>query len=297
MNEIKDPLYVQPTSDIGFHWIFCKEGNEEVVLQLLNILIDDKEIVSFTRIDPVHTVNADASFRFDLYCKCSDDSRIIVECQKRSNRENFMKRAFAYSAMAVSDMLEKGLDYEYSKVYFIGLLNYNQFPKRKQAITKVRLYTEEDHVLANDNYLQIFVELRKLPKETGNDFPTLFLKAIRDLGKSEAEDKKYADKRLDALLKAANYTNLPQDQKDEYKKYMTTERDTQEYWEEQCSDARIEGFAEGVAQGKEEGREEGEAKGRSDSKLEIARAMKTDGVEVNVIIKYTGLTEEQIKTL
>ena len=50
-------------------------------------------------------------------------------------------------------------------------------------------------------------------------------------------------------------------------------------------------------EGRAEGRAEGEAKGRTDSKLEVAKAMKADGVDVNVIVKYTGLTEEQIKEL
>ena len=71
MNKEIDPKYVKPTSDIGFHWIFCKEGNDEVVLQLLNACIQEKEIVSFERLETEHCVNADTMFRFDLYCKCS----------------------------------------------------------------------------------------------------------------------------------------------------------------------------------------------------------------------------------
>ena len=34
-NDFEDPKYVAPTSDIGFHWVFGKEGNEELVVQLL----------------------------------------------------------------------------------------------------------------------------------------------------------------------------------------------------------------------------------------------------------------------
>ena len=44
-NDFEDPKYVAPTSDIGFHWVFGKEGNEELVVQLLNACIDDKEIL------------------------------------------------------------------------------------------------------------------------------------------------------------------------------------------------------------------------------------------------------------
>ena len=100
---------------------------------------------------------------------------------------------------------------------------------------------------------------------------------------------KYTDERLDALLKAASYPSLSEEKQKEYKNYMTTEQDTLDYVEEQISDARIEGFTAG----KEEGREEG----RADSKLEIAKAMKDDGVDINVIVKYTGLTEDRVKQL
>lgn len=78
------PTYFRPTSDVGFHKIFCTEGNDELVIQLLNAVIDDKTILSFERLDPVHTVNTETYCTFDIYCKCDDGERIIVECQNRS---------------------------------------------------------------------------------------------------------------------------------------------------------------------------------------------------------------------
>ena len=41
----------------------------------------------------------------------------------------------------------------------------------------------------------------------------------------------------------------------------------------------------------------GEAKGRAKEKLEIARNMKKDGVDLNVIAKYTGLSAKDIERL
>ena len=181
--EFEDPKYVAPTSDIGFHWVFGKEGNEELVVQLLNACIDDKEILSVKRLNTEHVVNAETTFRFDLYCECSDGSRVIVECQNYNRRQNFLKRALVYSAMAITDQLKPKLDYKIDKVYFIGLLNYNQFPNSKRAITQVGLFTKGDYQPVCEDFLQIFVELRKLPAETDGDFSTLFLSAIRDLGR------------------------------------------------------------------------------------------------------------------
>ena len=155
------PTWFRPTSDVGFHKLFCSEGNDELVLQLLNAVINEKTIVSFKRLDPYHQINIDAHSTFDLYCTCDDGSRVIVECQKGDRNRNFMNRALAYSAMAILDQAKDRWQYKFDKVYFVGLLNYIAWKERSQAITEIALYTSDDHTLANDNYLQIFVELPK----------------------------------------------------------------------------------------------------------------------------------------
>ncbi len=48
---------------------------------------------------------------------------------------------------------------------------------------------------------------------------------------------------------------------------------------------------------KREGRQEGKIEGASERTMEIAREMKKDKQSVEVIMKYTGLTREQIESL
>ena len=57
--------------------------------------------------------------------------------------------------------------------------------------------------------------------------------------------------------------------------------------------AKREGKQEGLA----EGIEIGMAKGMNQRSLEIARKMLADGVDINLIMKYSGLTQEQIENL
>ena len=61
--------------------------------------------------------------------------------------------------------------------------------------------------------------------------------------------------------------------------------------------ARGEGHLEGHAEGLEEGRAEGINIGAEQTKTDIAKQMKRDGVPVPTIMKYTGLTEEEIGKL
>ena len=45
------------------------------------------------------------------------------------------------------------------------------------------------------------------------------------------------------------------------------------------------------------GREEGLAKGRAEERIEIARNMKADGMSIELIQKYSGLSPEEIAQL
>ena len=57
--------------------------------------------------------------------------------------------------------------------------------------------------------------------------------------------------------------------------------------------AKQEGKQEGLAEGMELGME----KGMNQKALDIARNMLADDVDINLIMKYSGLTQEQIEKL
>ena len=55
------------------------------------------------------------------------------------------------------------------------------------------------------------------------------------------------------------------------------------------STAKFEGREEGLAEGREEGRVE--------ERLETARRMRSDGLSMEMVVRYTGLSEEEINNL
>ena len=61
--------------------------------------------------------------------------------------------------------------------------------------------------------------------------------------------------------------------------------------------AKREGIAEGKEIGMKEGMEKGRAEGMNQRSLDIARNMLADGVDINLIMKYSGLTQKQIEKL
>ena len=53
----------------------------------------------------------------------------------------------------------------------------------------------------------------------------------------------------------------------------------------------------GIREGKEQGKKEGKKEGKRLKAIEIAKNMLKDKKDLNEIIKYTGLTEDEIKKL
>lgn len=61
--------------------------------------------------------------------------------------------------------------------------------------------------------------------------------------------------------------------------------------------ARREGKEEGLAEGMEKGLAEGMEKGMSQRSLEIARTMLAKGMDAEMVMEITGLSESQLKQL
>ena len=60
---------------------------------------------------------------------------------------------------------------------------------------------------------------------------------------------------------------------------------------------RDQGYRDGLSQGKAEGKIEGFSQGKIENKKEIAKNMLNEGIDINIIIKCTGLTNEDINAL
>ena len=61
--------------------------------------------------------------------------------------------------------------------------------------------------------------------------------------------------------------------------------------------AREEAMEQGIKQGRIEGIAQGEASGRAAEKIEMARAMKSEGIDAETIAKVSGLSAEEIEKL
>ena len=95
------------------------------------------------------------------------------------------------------------------------------------------------------------------------------------------------------LAEIADVNTLTQEEHEKYDSSIKVLRDNIAVYQGAMQKGRAEGRVEGRVEGREEGREEG----RVEEKLSIARTMKSDGLPIETIIKYTGLSADEISSL
>ena len=93
------------------------------------------------------------------------------------------------------------------------------------------------------------------------------------------------DKVFDRLFEEAEIAKFTPQELREYEASKMAYRDIKN----SIDTAKQEGLAEGMELGME--------KGMNQTALDIARNMLADGVDINLIMKYSGLTQEQIDKL
>ena len=158
--------YIIPTSDWGFKRLFGSEINKGLLIGLLNRIIDDRVIEDLEYLDrdvfvPVGSVRR---MSFDVYCKCADGSRVIVEMQNYA-KTSFVERALVYTSASILENYSytKGRDYRVEKTYLIAITGETIFPAVSHAPVRLAMcdMDAEKTTVLNDKILHIFIELPK----------------------------------------------------------------------------------------------------------------------------------------
>ena len=114
-----------------------------------------------------------------------------------------------------------------------------------------------------------------------------WLYALKNLYKLTQRPKELCDKVFDRLFEEAEIANFTPQEMREYEASKMAYRDIKN-----CIDtAKQEGLAEGI----ELGRKICMELGMNQKALDIVRNMLADGIDINLIMKYSGLTQEQIE--
>ena len=274
--------YINPYTDFGFKKSFGEEASKPLLLDFLNTLLPESgKIVDLTLKNSEQLGETEEKRRavYDIYCENEKGEKFIVELQK-AKQNYFRERNTYYATFPIREQGEKGdWDFNLKAVYCIGILDFT-FDNGKSDMDK----GEYEHTikLKNQNgktfyekLTFIYFEMPNFKKseeelETRLDQWLYFIKHLEDF---QVIPNIIADEVFQRAFDKAELAKLDPKEMEEYERSLKIFRDLNGAFTTAHDDGKVEG------------------------KIEIASFMKAENESIEKIIKYTGLTKEEIEKL
>ena len=297
---MKDNIKVKKLSDLFARYLLGKNGNEDLLENLVNATLSDfnfEEVKDLEIIDPFNlseNIELKESI-IDVKAKTKDNKTVIIEFQLCGNM-NFVDRIFYYISKNIVNELHEGEDYqEVQKIISINLLDFNlNFGDEGKPHRCFKLIDTEDQNISLDYIQMHLIEVQRF-------IDILEKSTIEELKKNKLLTwmKFFTSNNLELIeneLKEAN--PIMTKAIEEYKRFTSDDKLMRAY---AARDAFLVGQKMMLSREREEGIKEGIEKGKlegiKENSYTIAKTMKKDGADINLISKYTGLSIEEIEKL
>lgn len=267
--------YINPYTDFGFKKLFGEEANKDLLIDFLNQLLPERHQItelSFRNVEGYAELVHERKAIFDIHCQTQSGERIIVEMQKA--KVNFFKdRSLFYSTFPIREQAKRGeWDFRLAPIYMIAILDfqYDEQEEKQKFLRSVKLKDQDGDIF----YDRLNFKFIQMP---------LF-------NKSEHELESHFDKWIFFLKKLATMEDIPTIlQEPIFEKAfevaeianMTSEQ-FEQYQESLLTYIEVKEFIKTA---------------KDDGKREVAKEMKEDGEPIEKIMKYTGLSREQVNEL
>ena len=289
-------LELQLTNDYIFKRLFSKKGNEDILKDLLEgileIPIEEVEVMQEVELERVDI--KDKLGVLDIKAIINENITVNIEMQV-VDEKNMIERTLYYWAGLYYTGLKRGRDYKLNnKVITINILMYNIF-KKENYHTIATIRDNEDKEKITDRLEIHFIELPKFlkSKEKGNRKLRQWLEFICNKRKGEIE---MAVRENEKIAKASQEWEYLRG--DEAVKRMAFLREKWERdWNSGMHSAEEEGIEKGMKKGIKKGIKEGEKRGKKLKTEEIAMKMLRKGIEGATIEEVTNLTLEEIEKI
>ncbi len=271
--------YINPFTDFGFKKIFGEEASKELLIDFLNALIPQANKIidlKFKNTEHLGLREADRYAIFDIYCENESNEKFIVELQK-AKQNYFRERTIYYSTFPIREQAEKGQwNYNLSAVE----------PEKSEVVHTIKLKNQHGKTFY-DKLTYIYVEMPNFNKPEDNLSSRLdkWLFFIKNLEDFQSIPSIFSDKIFVKAFEKAELAKFGQEEMDKYEASLKVYRDLYSV----IDSAFIEGKSEGLEEGRQAGLQEG--------KYNMAKLLKDNGVQIELIIQTTGLTREEIELL
>ena len=275
---------LQLTNDYIFKRLFSKKGNEDILKDLLEGILEIpiKEVEVMQEVELERVDIKDKLGVLDIKAIINENITVNIEMQV-ANEKNMIERTLYYWAGLYYTGLKRGRDYKLNnKVITINILMYNIF-KKENYHTIATIRDNENKEKITDKLEIHFIELPKFlkSKENGNRKLRQWLEFICNKRKGEIE---MAVKENEKIAKASQEWEYLRG--DEAVKRMAF---LKEKWERDWNS--------GMHSAEEAGIEKGMKKGKREEKKEIAIKMIHEKIDEEIISKVTNLSLDEIEKL
>ena len=317
--------YVDPLLDEGFKILFGSEGNEDLLIDLLNKVLPGAEIRDLKYCNTEHhgMTESEGNAIFDVYCEDVDGVRFLVEMQNWS-QQYFNKRAIYYSTFAIQDQAAKEKrhqlktlgkdkwDYNFAPVYLVCFLTFNM-KRSLPNLTKVKeddyisiyKYTDvETNELLGDGTTLIFIEMKKFCKSLKecSSEKERWICSLKSMGEQLEMPQELSGTILQTMYDKAALAAMSPEKRTIYISKTMSRNDElnsraemiEEALQEGYAKGLDEGLAEGVIKGREEGRAEGRAEGREEGRADAAKRMVASGMTKEQVAAILELSIKEI---
>jgi predicted transposase/invertase (TIGR01784 family) len=275
---------LKPTNDYVFKRIFGQKKNSDILKDLLQAILPNWNIKN---VEPRQEVQLETDFitdkvcRLDILATLDDGTKVDIEMQMR-NYNDIEARSLFYTTREYHQNLENGQDYiEIPKSIGIWISNFNVFNDEGPFHEIVRLRRDYENQIFTDKIEMHYLQLPKFKqkcKRISNKLEEwltfISFENMEELKMIENEKVKKAEEELEYLSG------------DEAERRIAYLRETAEI------DRK---FAMTAA--RDQGRVEGRSEGKIEEKIETAKKMLAEEMDINLIIKITGLTKDEIEKL
>lgn len=275
-------LEISRSNDYFARYFFANAGNEDILLDLINSFMKDSKFNTFKSVKVLNPFNlkekaSDKESVLDVKATTDDGKTVIIEIQVFGNRV-FIKRALYYLTYNYSKVISDGDDYsKLTPVISINILNFILNKNSEKSHTCYLLHEKDTGELLTNDLEIHFLELPKNDNNLNDDL-------------SVWETFFTTDSLEENMPKMIEKKPIMEKVIDRYKKFTSDETLMKEYKN------RIE-YQLGYKMVMDEEFSKGIEQGEHSKAITIAKNMKQDGVDIKTIIKYSGLSEEEIEKL
>ncbi|RZK68901.1 MAG: Rpn family recombination-promoting nuclease/putative transposase [Pedobacter sp.] len=284
--------FIDPLTDFGFKLLFGSEPSKEILIAFLNALFEGEKVITdleYRSTELAGKLQAEKKVFFDLYCTTKDNENLLVEMQ-RSKQKHFKDRCVFYMSRLVSTLSTRGesdWNTPMPEAYLISIMEFVFDDNHSNYIQNVKLVDTDRNEVFYKGMGYKFLILPNFVKEVTNSSPEIdqWFYLLKNLSRMD-KIPHFLDKRVFKLIfKVAEMSKLTKEQRELYDSDLKAKSD---YY------GSISYAAQEAA---EKAAKKAAKEAENDTLKIVAERMKKEGLPLEEIIKYTRLSEEEVKQL